>query len=182
VSALEGSMAWVIECEGEYQGFVRCTPVETADGKRYGSLEIWAPIMIRSLLIANDLGSKRVVLEQFFEAWFPRFVAALPPVFDGMILSDSVLIDNMGIKNVLATSHFFRNGKVIGRASGFRMVDPLAKFIADIFATEEVTSRYGSGVIFDALIKDAGAIRLLSMSSARRKFAMNEPRIDQCVL
>ena len=171
VGLIEGSITSVIERDGHYQGFTRCIPVADEAGRTFGSIEIWAPLMIRRVLVPNSTKkSADLKLQPIFDIWFPRFLAGLPSPWLGLVISDSKLIDNFGIKQVITQSQYYQNSVVLGSSSAFKTKDAVVERIGQALSKAAVASSYGPGLIYDAKIRDAGDLRLL-LSRAEEQVA-----------
>jgi len=159
VGTMDGAMTSVIERDNQYQGFIRCTPVKNPQGGIFGSLEIWVPLMIRRILV-HDLNLKKggLKVQPIFDVWFPHYLAGLPKIFKELVISESKLIDNFGIKQVIYQSPYFSTSHRVGLSSDFLPADEFVESVAEHYASEDISNRYGEGLIFDAKIRDSGSL------------------------
>jgi hypothetical protein len=163
LSAVSGCLSVVLEKDGIYQGYVRCVPICDERQKVYASLEIWAPLMVKNVIVRSGRESvSSLKVTSFFDAWLSAFCKVAPKHWNGLVLSESRLADNTGIKSFITESRYFQEGAILGKSGDFHISDPIALPLCLKFGRDEISTKYGEGFIFDGQISDAGNLRRLS--------------------
>ncbi len=164
VSALAGAVTTVIEKNGRYQGFARFVPLKSVNGEIFASFEAWAPVLAHRVVLVGQhgTGDAEKVSQLFFDSWYPKLMAVLPKNWKGLVVSESAMIDNAGVKLALAGSGFWSKGHDFGSASSLEHIDSAVNGIKGIVKPCGPAIRYCSDMIFDAKIPDAGRLRILA--------------------
>jgi hypothetical protein len=161
VSLLQDSLTCILERNGAYQGFVRCVPLRDRKNRIFASFELWSPLMVSRVLLKSE-GSSATKSELFFNQWFATFCDFLPSSWSGLIVSDSSLIDNSGVKRKLLVSEHWAQAVEMGKASELSHIDQSVDSLKRAVRPRGKAQRYCGEMVFDAKISDAEKVWSLS--------------------
>ena len=161
VSLLKDTLTCILERNGSYQGFVRCVPLTDSQQNIHASIEFWAPTMVSRVLLKSEALSVKSSL--FFDAWLPKFSSKLPSSWKSLVISNSVLIDNSGIKRNLHTSKHWSDATEVESAAHLQHIDLLFDRVRQSTLNKEHVAELAGDMVFDAKISDATQLRRLSV-------------------
>ena len=161
ISGILNSRTYVLEKNGAYQGFCRCVPIRMPDGKIYGSVELWAPVLLLPLNRMGGIPTLKEKRQTILSAWLEHYRDILPSEWEALIISDSIEIDNSGVKrNLLADDLWLNAPKLLGVAAP-ELEDPCMVQVLSMVPPQREALRFADGFVFDAQMNDVHEFRVI---------------------
>jgi hypothetical protein len=179
VALLEGAETEFLERNGRYQGFVRTVPINHFKEGLLHNLEVWVPIMSRSVIkmhVGGDFPPRQTAL---FEQWFESWMGTELHRHRKIVVSNSRIVDNERVKDAIFNSRAFRDGQEVGRdllgvVGDYEFMKGVNKLFPRSCAADKY---YQTEVAIDATLRDAYRLRCLgSPCSPIRAKNLNQMR------
>lgn len=157
--ALAGTQLHYLQQGDSYLGFVQLVPISYR-GQTYGSVDFGANALIRKTFYSKGT-SQKLSSAILFDLWYPQARKQLPSDWAGIIVSESDAINNAGVVSKVREMSKYLLGSEIADTRSFRRTDPLANEIIRYGKGNPDYAAYSGRMIFDGMMKDGGALRLL---------------------
>lgn len=182
IPLLEGTQTFFVERNGKYQGFIRTVPMNhPLFQKPLQNLEIWVPAMSQQVVqkdFTNQLpfvGESTSVLNLWFKSWMDVNVKRLH--HQKLLVSDSKIIDNERVKELLFLSEFYKEGASLLQPRSLTPSDLLIHKINAVLPPPPAAKTFFTGaIVLDATLSDVTHIKILRTTDLDRPL-LNEKTV-----
>lgn len=164
VSLLNGTQTDFVERRGKYQGFLRTVQLNhPLVEKTLRNIEIWVPAMNRSAIEISTDRHQITSHVPLFEHWFKHWLNANKHLDTPLLMSDSRIIDNERVKEIMFSSLAYTQGKILPMPHLLSPSDSLIEEINEVLPPLPAARAYFHGsIVLDVTLKDALKVRILN--------------------